>query len=179
MIDAPDSMMGPGVASTGCLLTKNKSKCRKRSPKPNPKTSSQVHKGSSTKNNNPPKTSSKASKGSSTKNNNPPKTSSKVGKSSSTKKDDPPKTSSTANACKAKRAYQPTSKRLVSKFGDIEERTEEECNNGKKTTVVHRTTTDADIGYYVQDRSHIPEIVCKSKHAQACYHYRYVRQNLL
>ncbi|KAI0892932.1 hypothetical protein F4806DRAFT_505218 [Annulohypoxylon nitens] len=174
MVDAPDSMMGPGVASTGCLLTKNKSKCRKRNPKPNPKTSSQVHKGSSTKNNNPPKTSSKASKGSSTKNNNPPKTSSKVGKSSSTKKDDPPKTSSTANACKAKRAYQPTSKRLVSKFGDIEERTEEECNNGKKTTVVHRTTTDADIGYYVQDRSHIPEIVCKSKHAQACYHYRSV-----
>ncbi|KAI1210176.1 uncharacterized protein F4807DRAFT_467289 [Annulohypoxylon truncatum] len=176
MVNAPDSMMGPGVASTGCLLTKNKSKCRKRNPKPDPKTSSQVYKGTSTKKSNPPATSSKVNKGSSAKKNDPPKaTNSKATNSKTTNsKTTNSKTTDKATACKAKRAYQPEPTRLVSKFGDVEERKEEECNNGKTTTIVHRTTTDADIGYYIQDRKDIPKITCSSKHSQACYHYRSV-----
>ncbi|KAL7629676.1 hypothetical protein AAE478_001199 [Parahypoxylon ruwenzoriense] len=139
MVDAPDSMMGAGVASTGCLLKKDKNKCNKRDPKPDPKTSSQVHRGTSTK------------------------------------KDGPPKTTEDAKACKRKRApYQPEPTRLVKKFGDVEERKEEECNNGQKTTIVHRTTTEPAIGYYVQDRKDMPKVICKKEHTQACYHYRSV-----
>ncbi|KAI0838303.1 hypothetical protein F5Y06DRAFT_55419 [Hypoxylon sp. FL0890] len=139
MVNAPDSMMGAGVSSTGCLLKKNKSACRKRDPKPDPKTSSLVYKGTSTK------------------------------------KDNPPKTTESAKACKKKRAvYKPEPTRLVKKFGDVEERTEEECNNGQTTTTVHRTTTEAAIGYYIQDRKDIPKVTCKKEHSQACYHYRSV-----
>lgn len=131
-------MMGAGVASTGCLRKKDKNRCNKRDPKPDPKTSSQVHGGTSTK------------------------------------KDDPPKTTEEAKSCKIKRApYQPEPTRLVKKFGDVEERKEEECNNGQTTTIVHRTTTELTIGYYVQDRKDMPKVVCKKEHTQACYHYRY------
>ncbi|KAI0007475.1 hypothetical protein F4779DRAFT_629121 [Xylariaceae sp. FL0662B] len=147
MVNAPDSMMGAGVASTGCLRKKDKSKCRKRDPKPDPKTSSKVHQGTSTKNDDKPKTS----------------------------EDNKPKTSEDAKACKGKRApYRPEPTRLVKKFGDIEERKEEECNNGKTTTTVHRTTTEPAIGHYVQDRKDMPKVVCKKEHTQACYHYRSV-----
>ncbi|XXG95828.1 hypothetical protein Hte_002099 [Hypoxylon texense] len=139
MVDAPDSMMGAGAASTGCLRKKDKSKCKKRDPKPDPKTSSQVHGGTSNK------------------------------------KDNPPKTTEEPKACKVKRApYKPEPERLVKTFGDVEERKEEECNNGQTSTTVHRTTTDKAIGYYVQDRKDMPKIVCKKEHSQACYHYRSV-----
>ncbi|KAI1140795.1 hypothetical protein F5Y05DRAFT_287057 [Hypoxylon sp. FL0543] len=159
MVNAPDSMMGKGVSSTGCLLKKNKSQCRKRDPKPDPKTSSQIVKGTSTKKADPPKT------------NDPTKKTSNPAKTTS----NPPKTTESAKACKVKRAaYNPPDKRLVKKFGDVEERIEEECNNGKTTTTHHVTTTEKDIGYYVQDRKSIPKVVCKKEHTQACYHYRSV-----
>ncbi|KAI0101944.1 hypothetical protein F4776DRAFT_676147 [Hypoxylon sp. NC0597] len=149
MVNAPDSMMGSEVASTGCLRKKDKNKCNKRNPKPDPKSSSQVHPGTSTKKDDPPK--------------------------STSKKNDPPKTTEDPKVCKQKRApYKPDPTRLVKKFGDVEERKEEECNNGKATTIVHRTTTDPAIGYYVQDRKDIPKITCKKEHTQACYHYRSV-----
>ncbi|TGJ78377.1 hypothetical protein E0Z10_g10385 [Xylaria hypoxylon] len=49
MVFAPDSMMGDGVSSTGCVLkSKDKSKCRDRRSEPDPMTSSKIHKGTST-----------------------------------------------------------------------------------------------------------------------------------
>ncbi|OTA62371.1 hypothetical protein K449DRAFT_434033 [Hypoxylon sp. EC38] len=178
MVNAPDSMMGPNVASTGCLR-KNKSKCNKRDPKPDPKSPSQVHKRKGPKKGDPSKKTSKKEdppKKTSKKEDPPEKTSKKEDPPKTTsKKNDPPKTTEDPKACKQKRdPYKPEPVRLVKKFGDVEERKEEECNNGKTTTIVHRTTTDSAIGYYVQDRKDMPKITCKKEHTQACYHYRSV-----
>lgn len=212
MVDAPDSLMGEGVSSTGCAL-KDKSKCRKRDKKPDPKTSSQVHRGTMTTERQQVKRGTRKSKGktstaktkekttssttkektsSSTTKKKTSSSTTKVNASSSTAKQ---KTSSSATtektstrtststggpasttkppACKIKRApYVPEEKRLVGKFGEVEKRITEECENGKTVTVHHWTSTDPAIGHYIQDRKDMAKVTCKAAHTQACYHYR-------
>ncbi|KAI0390319.1 hypothetical protein F5Y17DRAFT_71510 [Xylariaceae sp. FL0594] len=72
--------------------------------------------------------------------------------------------------------FAPRPTRLAdARFGEVEKRKEENClGNGKTETTHHWTSTDNNIGSYIQDRKDIPKVTCKKEHTQACYHYRSV-----
>ncbi|KAK7961081.1 hypothetical protein PG988_012295, partial [Apiospora saccharicola] len=154
MAKAPDSMVGSDLP-TGCLR-KNKKDCKRIDKKEDPKEGTEVHRGKNPDENKEDEENKR-----------------KEEESKKKKKEEEEKKKS----CKIRRApapYVPESTRTVKKFGEDEIRTTKECVSGKNEDVVHITRTDSNIGHYIQARSDMPKIVCKSEHTQACYYYTYV-----